>query len=278
MSVLQWDTTAANNASSDAAINWAEGQAPSTVNNSARAMMAEIAKWLKDTSGSITSGGTADALTLTTNMTIASHATPIMLTFEASATNTGAATVTINALASRDIKRTDGSALQAGDITTGGIYMIAYESGIDDYLLLNPTDLKIATQAQMETGTSTAVLVTPGRQHFHPGHPKCWAMVTVSAGTPTLTSSYNITSITDRGTGELTVTIATDFSSADWCCVTGGGLADTSMDSSSDARMVFIGTIAAGSVELNCSDDANASSFALTDPASWHMVGFGDQT
>lgn len=138
MSVLQWDTTAANNDDADAAINWAEGQAPSTVNNSARAMMAELRKWYLDSSGSIVAGGTANALTLTTNMLPTAHAQPLLLAFEASATNTGATTVTIDSLTSRDIKRTDGTALRSGDITSGGIYLIAYEAGIDDYLLLNP--------------------------------------------------------------------------------------------------------------------------------------------
>ena len=47
MSLGQWSTTAANNATADPAINWQEGQAPSTVNDSARAMMAAIATWFQ---------------------------------------------------------------------------------------------------------------------------------------------------------------------------------------------------------------------------------------
>lgn len=45
MSIDQWSTTAANNASGVTGINWAEGQAPSTVNDSARELMAQIAAW-----------------------------------------------------------------------------------------------------------------------------------------------------------------------------------------------------------------------------------------
>jgi len=40
-----WSQTAANNATADPAINWQEGQPPSSVNDSARAMMAAIATW-----------------------------------------------------------------------------------------------------------------------------------------------------------------------------------------------------------------------------------------
>jgi hypothetical protein len=45
MSIGQWSQTAANNATADPTINWQEGQAPSTVNDSARAMMAVLAVW-----------------------------------------------------------------------------------------------------------------------------------------------------------------------------------------------------------------------------------------
>lgn len=277
MSVLQWSTTAADNDDSDAGINYAEGQAPSTLNNSARAAMAEIAKWLKDLTGAIVAGGTSNAITLTTNMLPTDHSQPLMLAFEATATNSAATTVTIDALTSRDIKRADGSALEAGDITSGGIYLIAYEAGIDDYLLLNPTPRATATQAQMETGTATTVYVTPGRQHFHPGHPKCWAMITVAAGIPTLQSSYNITSIADTATGRVTVTIATDFSSANWAPLATCRLVDESIDDSLDARIVTIGAQAAGTVELQCHDAKDSVGLNYADPASWYLVGFGDQ-
>jgi len=44
MSFWKWSRTAASNATADGSINWAEGQAPSTVNDSARAMMAAASK------------------------------------------------------------------------------------------------------------------------------------------------------------------------------------------------------------------------------------------
>ena len=58
-----------------------------------------------------------------------------------------------------------------------------------------------ADQAAMEAASSTAVWVPPGRQHFHPAMPKAWGLVTVSGGTPTLTTGYNIASVTDGGAG-----------------------------------------------------------------------------
>ena len=67
MTLYKWSTTAANNATADATINWAEGQAPSSVNDSARAEMAAVAKFRDDIAGAITTGGTSTAYTVTSN-------------------------------------------------------------------------------------------------------------------------------------------------------------------------------------------------------------------
>src|SRR5690606_30124121 len=74
--------------------------------------------------------------------------------------------------------------------------------------------LAYASTAEMEAGTATNRVVAPGTQHRHPSAAKMWGRVTVSGGTPTLNTSFNITSITDVGTGQLGVTIATDFAAA----------------------------------------------------------------
>jgi hypothetical protein len=69
----------------------------------------------------------------------------------------------------------------------------------------------VATQSDQETATSTSTAVSPGRQHFHPSASKCWLKCDHAGN---VNASYNITSITDTGPGVVTVTIATDFSSA----------------------------------------------------------------
>jgi len=45
MTINQWSTTPANNASGVTSVNWAEGQPPSSVNDSARQVMADVAAW-----------------------------------------------------------------------------------------------------------------------------------------------------------------------------------------------------------------------------------------
>jgi hypothetical protein len=136
--------------------------------------------------------------------------------------------------------------------------------------------VQLADQATMETATDNTKAVTPGNQHFHPAEPKFWARVTVSGGTPTLSTSYNVTSITDTATGRLTITIANDFSSANWCC-------QVSVEAASNATAVANRRIpcvanagmAAGTVEVNCWD-ATATNSNLVDPATWFVMGQGD--
>jgi hypothetical protein len=68
MPVYTWSTTAANNATADSTINWAEGMAPSAVNDSARAQMAAEKRFFNDAlSMGHTTGETSTAYTLTTD-------------------------------------------------------------------------------------------------------------------------------------------------------------------------------------------------------------------
>ena len=109
------------------------------------------------------------------------------------------------------------------DTTSGtGLWVLKARNAGDSgwETLASGGGLTAATQADQETATSTTTGVTPGRQQYHPSANKCSGHVTVSGGTPTLQYSYNVTSITDAGVGSLTVTIATDFSTAYYSVLT----------------------------------------------------------
>jgi hypothetical protein len=137
----------------------------------------------------------------------------------------------------------------------------------------------MATQAEMEAGTSTTVVVTPGRQHYHPGMAKFVCMTTGGA-TPAMQTppSYNMTSITDAGAGRLTVTIATDFSSANWCCLATPMYSSTTITNATVWASAHIrsAVTAAGSTEINFHNWVTITS-TLVDPTQVHVVGYGDQ-
>lgn len=73
-----------------------------------------------------------------------------------------------------------------------------------------------ATQSQQEAASSTTTFVSPGRQQYHPSAPKAWVKVSNPSGTPVITASYNVASITDNGVGDITVNFSTPFSSANY--------------------------------------------------------------
>src|SRR5262245_41889034 len=67
MPFWKWSHTASANANADSTVDWAEGMAPSAVNDSARAMMARLAEWRDDVSGIIATAGTSTAYTVASN-------------------------------------------------------------------------------------------------------------------------------------------------------------------------------------------------------------------
>lgn len=129
-----------------------------------------------------------------------------------------------------------------------------------------------ATQAEMETATDVVKNVTPGRQHFHPGHPKAYCS---SAPATTPFAAYNITSSTISA-GLNTVTIATDFSSANWCCIVSCGRSASSLTVTNlKYAAVRSATQAAGSVVVEIWD-GTATTAVQENPETFHMVGYGD--
>lgn len=119
----EWSRTAANNASADPTINFAEGQSPSSVNDSARALMARLADYRDDISGSITTGGTSTAYTITTNQGF--DATPVtgqLIAFTPHTTNAASATLTADGGTAFAIQQTPGSAIGAGVLVQGTPY------------------------------------------------------------------------------------------------------------------------------------------------------------
>jgi hypothetical protein len=139
--MYSWSQTAASNSTADTAINWAEGQLPSTVNDSARGMMSVLAKWRDDISGVQpsnvvqTSGGAANVQTLTTNGSIAALTNGWTLTFKAGFSNTAACTMNVDTLGAKSINRISGTALGGGEIVAGCVYTITYHQPADVWIM-----------------------------------------------------------------------------------------------------------------------------------------------
>jgi microcystin-dependent protein len=137
MSFLQWSKTAASNASADGSINWAEGQPPASVNDSARAMMARLAEFRDDTSGLLVSGGSSTAYTLTTNQGFAS--TPNdgqIIAFSPHTTSGVAPTLQCDAGTAYPIQSAPGTAIGAASLVQGTPYLFKFNASQAAYIAL----------------------------------------------------------------------------------------------------------------------------------------------
>jgi hypothetical protein len=119
-----------------------------------------------------------------------------------------------------------------------------------------------ASQAQMEEGTNIYTFATPANVQWHQSAAKAWIKCNAAGA---ISVSYNVTSITDDGPGLVTVTLATDFSSADYA------IAPTAFGA---ALSVSIAAQAAGSFQLR--SDVTTSG-AASDPTFYYAACFGDQ-
>lgn len=99
-----WSVTAADNANSDTSINWQEGQARASVNNSSRSELAAHAKNRNLLNGSIVTGGSPNAQTFTAPVPYTVVPTGLRVLLKIGVTNTGPATLNMNGIGDVVIK------------------------------------------------------------------------------------------------------------------------------------------------------------------------------
>lgn len=151
--ILDWSVTAASNGTADSSINWAEGMARASVNDSARSMMAAHAKDRNLKNGSITTGGTANAQTFTSGLSYTSVPTglSVRLKIGTSLTNTATATLNVDGIGDVTIKDEAGNALVGGELLAGSYRDFLY-NGTNWILLARP---KVTAQVFTVSGTWT---------------------------------------------------------------------------------------------------------------------------
>jgi microcystin-dependent protein len=125
-----WSRVAASNSTADAQVNWAEGQAPSSVNDSARAMMASLAGYRDDIAGAIVTGGTSTAYTVTSYQVFNSLANMSgqMVAFTPHTTNGATVTLNVDGLGAKPLRSAPSVELQAGTLILGTPYTALYNN------------------------------------------------------------------------------------------------------------------------------------------------------
>lgn len=120
----------------------------------------------------------------------------------------------------------------------------------------------MATQAQQETGSSTTVAVTPGRQKYHQSACKAWGCVDASGGT--VSGLYNVVSVNDAGTGITILTFTTALSAL--------GCYIASVDNNGTPLSIDIESSGGTLVEVVTKNTAGSAA----DPSNYSVCCFGD--
>ena len=145
-----WSRTASSNATADSTVNWAEGMAPSAVNDSARAMMASTAAFRDDISGAIITGGTSTAYTITSYQVFNSLANldGKVIAFTPHATSGGTCTLNVDGLGAKPLRSAPSVELPSGTLVLGTPYVAVYNNSDSAFYLHgifgNPYNMPLA--------------------------------------------------------------------------------------------------------------------------------------
>ena len=183
---------------------------------------------------------------------------------------TGAAAFTIEApstATSRVITLPDATDTLVGKATTDTLTNKTLTSPVLDTAV---TGTAVATQAQQETAAATNVLVTPGRQQFHPSAAKAWGQAQTNG---ILNVGFNIGSLTDVAVGRVVFNLTTAFSSASYAAVANAKL-NTSLSAATTLIAMIRNDSTASAIHV---DLVNADGTAFVDPNYYLMAAFGDQ-
>ncbi len=126
--VQVWSNTPVTNATADSNVNWAEGMAPSQVNDSARALMASGAKWRDDNNTTLITSGTTSALTLVTNQVEAALTAGYTVAVTLGTAVDTNATLAVDGLAAAPIQLNKGTNILAGTYSSGDCVALVYSS------------------------------------------------------------------------------------------------------------------------------------------------------
>lgn len=155
MTLYKWSQTAATNGNADSTCPFPEGMAASALNDGTRGMMAAVAKYRDDTSGSLGAssgtgsvGGTSSAYTVSSNQgfdTLA-HLRLSEITFVCPATNAAGVTLNVDSTGAQAINGTDGNPIPAGTMLQGGVYTVTAYTGefILHHVFGNPYNIPLA--------------------------------------------------------------------------------------------------------------------------------------
>lgn len=137
MTFFRWSRLAEQNATADLSVNYMEGQAPSTLNDAARAAMAALAKYRDDVTGAIVTTGAATAYLVSSYESFPTLALldKQLIAFTPHVTNSGTCTLNLDSLGAKPLRTAPNAELPAGTIIQGTPYVAIYNNADGSFYL-----------------------------------------------------------------------------------------------------------------------------------------------
>lgn len=130
-----WSTTASSNGTADSLVNAAENQAPSTVNDAMRSIMAQVRKTIGDIAGGIVTTGSATAFAVTTNEVLTSLVDGTTIMARAHTASGASPTLNVDSIGAKYIRVNLTTAAPIGAMVSCGVYTFTYYASSDVWLL-----------------------------------------------------------------------------------------------------------------------------------------------
>lgn len=287
----------------------------SGVNNAGRADEGILARWFRDINGSLTASGESNAFAVSSNRTIAALANNTLLTFTANHAITGPATLNLNGLGDKPIRRFNGQPLAQGDIVSGQPVSVIFKTALDywfmttapaaiianeftDYSETNPTNpvADVArVYAKADSGGATTLAFKDG-DGFETTLRRATqddmeAMTAARTPTPAVQHHHpgHPKFWLSAWARARTPTIRNDYGVAsivDYAAGSLGIVFDVAFSSADYAVVVSAETNTIGNWSQNITTPSQTATSisvynffpnAIGDPQSWHVMGAGDQ-
>jgi microcystin-dependent protein len=206
MTLYKWSQTASADATADSTINWAEGQSPASVNDSARGMMAAIAKYRDDTAGAIVTSGTSTAYAVNTYQVFQSlsQLNGQVVAFTPHATNGATVTINVDGLGAKPLRSAPSVELPAGTIIQGTPYVALYNNSDSAFYLAgffnNPYNVPIGSCIDFfgATAPNSSFVLAYGQAISRTTYSTLFALFGTTYGSGDGSTTFNIPDLRGR--------------------------------------------------------------------------------
>lgn len=208
MTFYKWSQIAAADATADASINWQEGQAPSSINDSARAMMAAMAKYRDDVAGAVVTSGTSTAYAVSSFQAFDSLArlNGQTIAFTPHATNGATVTLNVDGLGAKPLRSAPGNDLLAGMLVQGTPYTCTYSNADAAFYLrdfhVSPYVIPIGSSVDYwgSAAPNSAFALAYGQAISRTTYASLFALFSTTYGSGDGSSTFNIPDLRGRVT------------------------------------------------------------------------------